>query len=103
MIRHAFRMKIPPEHAEEYKKRHDEIWPELVDALQGAGITDYSIFLDGESGDLFAILKLEDPRKLEELAELEVMKKWWQVNKDIMIYDGERPSVRPLREVFHLE
>lgn len=103
MIRHAFRMKIPAEHAGEYTKRHDEIWPELVEALKGAGISDYSIFLDETSGDLFALMHVEDMSRLNELANLPVMKKWWAANTDIQDYDGPHPWSKPLREVFFLK
>lgn len=103
MIRHAFRMKIPPENAAEYAKRHDEIWPELVETLKGAGISDYSIFLDETSGDLFALMHVEDMSRLDELVQLPVMQKWWAAGSDIMDYDGPRPRVNPLREVFFLK
>ena len=42
----AFRMNLNPGQAAEYKKRHDEIWPELVDALHNAGVSDYWIWRD---------------------------------------------------------
>lgn len=45
----AFRMVLNPGQAAEYKKRHDEIWPELAKALRDAGISDYSIWLDPEN------------------------------------------------------
>lgn len=103
MIRHAFRMKIPPEHAAEYKRRHDEIWSDLVRAHESVGITDYTIFLDPETGDLFASMKLKDHHQLTKLAEMEIVKKWWAMNTDIQAYDGERPLARPLQEVFHMD
>ena len=102
MIRHAFRMKIPPQYAGEYTRRHAEIWPELVEALKGAGISDYSIFLDETSGDLFALMHVEDSGRLDELGTLPVMQKWWAANTDIQDYDGARPWSKPLREVFFL-
>ena len=45
----AFKMELQPGQRELYQKRHDEIWPELVDLLKDAGISDYSIFLDEET------------------------------------------------------
>jgi len=44
--KYAFRMFLNPGCVAEYKKRHDEIWPELVTLLQATGISDYSIYLD---------------------------------------------------------
>ena len=49
----AFKMLLNSGQAEIYKKRHDEIWDDLVDLLKGAGISDYSIFLDPETNILF--------------------------------------------------
>jgi L-rhamnose mutarotase len=60
MIRNAFKMKLKPGNIAEYKKRHDEIWPELSAELRRAGISDYSIFLDEETLTLFAVQKLTD-------------------------------------------
>ena len=60
MIRNAFTMKLKPGYQAEYKRRHDAIWPELSQALADAGISDYSIFLDEDSGTLFAVQKLTD-------------------------------------------
>ena len=53
MDRVAFKMKLFPGFKEEYQKRHDEIWPELVALLKQTGISEYSIFLDEESSSLF--------------------------------------------------
>ena len=44
MTKGAFKMKLKAGYEEEYKKRHDAIWPELKELLVGSGITDYSIF-----------------------------------------------------------
>ena len=45
-VRIAFKMQLFKGYEEEYKKRHDEIWPELQQLLKETGISDYSIFLD---------------------------------------------------------
>ncbi len=67
-MNHAFRMKLKPGNVDEYKRRHDEIWPELTQLLREAGIHDYSIFLDEESLHLFAVLKLRENHKRAALA-----------------------------------
>ena len=54
MPRLAFKMQLLPGAAAEYKKRHDELWPELAAELKAAGVSDYSIFLDEETLTLFA-------------------------------------------------
>ncbi|WP_277962621.1 L-rhamnose mutarotase [Pseudomonas sp. RIT-To-2] len=80
----AFRMNLHPGMADEYRTRHDQLWPELADALLQAGIVDYRIFLDPDSHALFAVMQHEDQHLLDQLPELPVMQRWWQHMKDIM-------------------
>ena len=103
MQRIAFKMKLFKGKEAEYKKRHDEIWPELKSLLKHAGIEDYSIFFDEETNDLFGVLKIEDPMKLDELPNHPVMKKWWSYMKDIMeTNEDESPVSVRMSEVFYL-
>lgn len=99
----AFRMNLFPGQAAEYRKRHDEIFPELKTALKEAGISDYSIWLDAESCHLFGILTLADNHTIDRLPELDVMKRWWAHMRDIMATDADNVPVQiPLSRVFHL-
>jgi L-rhamnose mutarotase len=103
MHRIAFKMKLFKGKEDEYKKRHDAIWPELKSLLKTTGIEDYSIFLDEETNILFGVLKVEDTLKLDELPHHPVMRKWWNYMKDLMETneDGSPVSVR-MSEVFYL-
>ena len=56
MQKYAFKMQLNPGMEAEYKRRHDAIWPELVQLLKEAGISDYSIHLDRETNTLFGVL-----------------------------------------------
>ena len=80
----AFKMKLFPGFEEEYKKRHDELWPELEALLKEAGISDYSIFLDQTTNSLFGVLKATDPKLLDNLPAHPVMQRWWKYMSDIM-------------------
>ena len=103
MIRTAFKMKLKKGFEEEYKKRHDAIWPELSEMLIKSGISDYSIFLDETTLTLFAVQKLSDNNTSAELPHTEVVKKWWSYMSDIMETNPDHsPTVTPLKEVFHL-
>ncbi len=103
MHRIAFKMQIFPGYEEEYKKRHDELWPELEQLLKESGISDYSIFLDAATNSLFGVMKVEDPAKLENLYSSPVMQKWWKYMNDIMESNPDNSPVQtPLKEVFHL-
>jgi L-rhamnose mutarotase len=87
---------------DEYKKRHDAIWPELSKAIRDAGISDYSIFLDEETGTLFSIQKVTANNTAAELRKTELMKKWWVHMADIMEVNPDNSPVRvPLKQVFH--
>ena len=100
----AFRMKLKPGVVDEYKRRHDEIWPELSDALRDAGIYDYSIFLDDETLHLFAVLKLREGETSAALPELPVMKRWWDSMASLMeVEPGNRPKEWALVPMFHME
>lgn len=103
METHAFRMQLKPGTVEEYKRRHDEIWPELAEAISAAGIHDYSIFLDEESLALFAVYKLRPNDRRAELASLHVMRRWWDHMASLMeVQPDNRPREWPLVPMFHL-
>jgi L-rhamnose mutarotase len=103
MQRIAFKMQVHRGMAEEYRRRHDAIWPELTTLLKQSGIHDYSIFLDAHSHALFGILKMEDALSLDRLREQPVMRRWWDYMKDIMETNPDHSPVSiPLEEVFYL-
>lgn len=96
-------MQLHPGKAAEYKKRHDEIWPELKQALLYAGITEYYIFLDEQTNILFAFQKIKDPDQTPVLPHLPEVKKWWAYMADIMATNPDKsPVVTPVQEVFRL-
>ena len=104
MKRAAFIMKLKKGFADEYKKRHDEIWPELEKILSEAGISDYSIYLDEKTLTLFAIQKLSDNNTAGKLPNNPIIRKWWDYMADIMEYNHDNtPVCSPLREVFHMD
>lgn len=87
----------------EYKKRHNELWPELKQLLKENGISDYSIFLDSATNSLFGVMKADDPAKLADLPLHLVMQKWWKQMADIMETNADNSPVQiPLEEVFYL-
>lgn len=103
MNRVAFKMKLKTGFLEEYKKRHDEIWPELAVLLKENGISDYSIFIDETTNDLFAFQKLSD-KSSQDLGKTEVVQRWWAYMSDIMETNSDHsPIAIPLKEVFYLD
>jgi L-rhamnose mutarotase len=104
MQRLAFKMYLNAGQKEEYKKRHDEIWPELKQLLKEAGVSEYSIFLDEETNILFAFQKVSGEGSSQDLGQTEIVQKWWAFMKDIMKTNPDNsPLMSELEEVFYLE
>jgi L-rhamnose mutarotase len=103
MNRVAFKMKLLKGYEDEYKNRHDIIWPELKQLLNATGISEYSIYLEEDTGFLFGVLHVDDVLRLEELPHHPVMKKWWNYMKDIMETNPDNSPVSiSLKEIFYL-
>ncbi|MSU89327.1 L-rhamnose mutarotase [Rhodobacteraceae bacterium 2CG4] len=101
--KYAFRMRLLPGCRDEYRRRHDAIWPELVDLLRDAGISDYSIHLDEETDTLFAVLWRTADHRMDALPQHAVMQRWWAHMADIMQTGADNePVAVPLTTVFHM-
>jgi L-rhamnose mutarotase len=99
----AFRMQLIKGNETEYKKRHDQIWPELAELLKDAGILEYYIFLDEVSLALFAFQKLSADADTSGLSALPIMKKWWDHMADLMeVNPDHSPKVVACPEMFRL-
>jgi L-rhamnose mutarotase len=99
----AFKMQLFKGQEAEYKKRHNELWPDLQQLLKAAGISEYSIFLDESTNSLFGVLKAGSLQALDKLPESPVMQKWWKYMADIMECNPDNSPVSiPLTEVFYL-
>lgn len=104
MEKYAFKMHLNPGQLEEYRRRHDEIWPDLVELLSKAGISDYSIFLDEGTNTLFGVLIRRADHTMDELPSHPVMQKWWAHMADIMeTQPDNKPVVTKLTQVFHMD
>ena len=103
MQKHAFAMQLHPGQAEEYKRRHDDIWPELVSLLKDAGVSDYSIHLDPDTHTLFGVLWRTDDHTMDALPDTDIMQRWWAHMADIMeTRPSNEPVIKPLQPMFHL-
>jgi L-rhamnose mutarotase len=101
--KYAFKMKLNPGLEAEYRKRHDEIWPELVVLLHKSGASDYSIHLDRETNTLFGVLTRPKDHTMASLPEHPLMKKWWSHMADIMETNPDNsPLQSDLVTVFHM-
>ncbi len=104
MIRKAFVMEVYPDQHEEYEKRHNKIWPEMVKELKNHGAHNYSIFLDKETNQLFGYIEIEDEEKWKQMALTEINQKWWAFMEPVMKTNSDNsPVSKDLKEVFHLD
>ena len=104
MQRIAFTMRIKPSTEEEYRRRHRQVWPELLADLKRAGCQNYSIYLSGT--ELFAYMEVDDfQRYLEIMATSRASSRWEAQMGDILIRVTEEATGFPpvLEEVFHLD
>jgi L-rhamnose mutarotase len=106
MKRYSFIMKIKPELKTEYIKAHDEIWPEMAEAIRESGIKNYSIYFRPD-GTLFAYLESEDPKKaLESLGKTEVNARWQKAMDRFFVKKNPRlvgAEIEQIEEAFHID
>ena len=101
---YGFKMKLKKGCEEEYKKRHDNLWPEMKRMIHENGGSDYSIFLDRETCVLYASIKISDPERWIKGSENEINKKWSEYMADIMeVNEDNSPVSESLSLMFHLD
>ncbi len=89
---------------EEYRKRHNEIWPELKDLLHEQGVSDYTIFFDRETCILFGVQKVSGEGDSQARGVGGIIQKWWDYMSDIMETNADNsPVTIYLDEVYHLD
>jgi L-rhamnose mutarotase len=90
--------------AEEYKRRHDEIWPELVADIKAAGMTNYSLFRNGDSVIGYVECEPDVASSFVKLARSEANARWSEWFTDIIVaLTDERGELFRLQEVWHLD
>lgn len=98
----VFKMKLKHGCEAEYRKRHDEIWPELVNLLKESGIKNYDIFFDKETNALIAVQHVDDSVTAN-LRQNPIMMKWWEYMADLMETNPDKsPVVVGLENVFSM-
>lgn len=104
MIRKAFLMSVNADAHEEYERRHRPIWTELAEVLKKHGVSNYSIFLEKETNQLFGYVEILSEELWAKIAETEECGRWWAFMKDVMPTNADNSPISvELREVFHLD
>lgn len=101
MVRLAWVMRLKPGNEAIYKLRHDEIWPEMLDAMRAEGVRSFSIYLHGL--DLFAYMERDTaPDPHEKPSALAY--RWWEMMAPLMETNPDFSPVQwPVREMFHFQ
>jgi len=101
----CFILQVKPDRLEEYKARHQNVWPEMREALSKTGWGNYSLFLR-DDGMLIGYLETPDFRKaLDGMASFDVNARWQKEMQPFFAQVAGRPdeNMMPLQEIFHLE
>jgi L-rhamnose mutarotase len=106
MPRVGFCFKVKKDRIPEYRERHRQVWPDMLQALRESGWQNYSLFLR-EDGLLFGYLETDDFQKaLDGMAIREVNLRWQaEMGPFFESLEGRRPDqgMLVLEEVFHLD
>ena len=107
MKRVGFLLKVKKEKVEEYRVSHQNVWPEMLDALRRTGWHNYSLFMR-EDGTLFGYFETETSlqRALEGMSKEEVNARWQDdMSEFFEIPEGAHPdqNLVELDEIFHVD
>jgi L-rhamnose mutarotase len=89
---------------DEYKKRHDEIWPELVAAIKDAGFSNYSLFRRGTQVVAYAEIEPDLETAMTKLGQSEYNAKWAKWFEELIVnLTDARGNLMTFTEVWHLD
>jgi L-rhamnose mutarotase len=100
--RAAFVLRVKTDKVDEYVRAHSEVWPELLEALKGAGLRNYTIFRHGN--EMFGYFEADDLQQAESfLAAQEVSARWQDAMAELLEERVPDQGPPPLEEVFRLD
>jgi L-rhamnose mutarotase len=98
-IGHVWRVR--PGKAEEYRRRHAKVWPELETMMREMGIQTYAIYLWGEI--VFSHMAVEDyERMMSYEGDAELAARWEEAFADILEYPNADPETGWPEELVHV-
>ena len=104
MERVCFLLRVRPDMLDEYKRRHQQVWPEMLKALSTTGWRNYSLFLRPD-GLLIGYLETDDfEESRRRMAETDVNERWQREMKPFFVHENGRAdeALERMEEVFHL-
>jgi L-rhamnose mutarotase len=103
-MRYCFTFEIRPGAGDEYKRRHDEIWPELVEVIQGSGVTNYSLFRRGTQVIAYCECEPDVATAFGKIGESEANARWSIYFEDLIVaLTDEDGKLFEAQEVWHLD
>lgn len=106
MNRIGFLLKVRADRLEEYRRVHEDVWPEMLDALRRHGWHNYSLFLR-EDGTLFGYFETPGSFQdaLDGMASEAVNARWQTEMAPFFEGTGGHADrmMETLTEVFHLD
>ena len=84
MIRKAFTLRLKPGALDEYVRRHDEIWPEMVAEIEKSGIKVMDAF--HQDGTIFYYSEVEDEGSWQRLWDSAVHDRWAEHFKPLIAF-----------------
>ena len=104
MERACFTFEIYPDKADEYKQRHDEIWPELVEAIEDAGLKNYSLFRRENQVTAYVECHPDIATAFDNIGATEVNERWSKWFEDVILsLVDDNGDIYWADEVWHLD
>lgn len=100
----CFLLRLRPDRVDDYLTAHEVVWPEMLDALRGAGWHNYSLFLRPEDGLVVGYLETDDFEAAQRrMAATDVNDRWQARMAQYFQGASADKQMQPLTEYFHLD
>lgn len=102
-MKYVSKFSLKPGCRAEYKRRHNEIWPDMLELMSKAGIRNYSIW--NIEDELIEYFETDDIETLSDvLSKSEVKKRWDEYMADIIVFEaGDDGLMKPLACMFEFD
>lgn len=98
-VTRAFLLTICEGQVEEYKRRHAEIWPEMVEAIKERDIVHYEIYVHEPTRKVFGHMICSRAPRPEDM-EIPAVKRWAASMVGILETSDGRAVADPIERVF---
>jgi L-rhamnose mutarotase len=107
MQRVGFRLQLRKDRLDEYVVHHQNVWPEMLQALSATGWHNYSLFLDRNDATLFGYFETSDLQAaLDGMAATDVNARWQAMMAEFFEDLGDRrpdEGFLKLDNIFYLQ